>query len=168
MDWLVFLEVQGTLKSLLQHHSSKASILQHSAFSIVQLSHPYMTTEKTIALTRWTLVGKVMSLLFSMISRLVITFFIAFSMVYLLFSSSFSIFPNRMWARRGGTVSLFLIVVSQLLVQCLIQSGCSIDICQIINLIRFYSHCIHRYVYLVLRASNTRLLFLINLFFIEG
>ena len=96
MDWMNLLAVQGTLKSLLQHHSSKASILQHSAFSIVQLSHPYMTTEKTIALTRWTLVGKVMSLLFSMISRLVITFFIAFSMVYLLFSSSFSIFPNRM------------------------------------------------------------------------
>ena len=74
MDWMNLLAVQGTLKSLLQHHSSKASILQHSAFSIVQLSHPYMTTEKTIALTRWTLVGKVMSLLFSMISRLVITF----------------------------------------------------------------------------------------------
>ena len=78
MDWLDLLAVQGTLKSLLQHHSSKASILQHSAFSIVQLSHPYMTTEKTIALTRWTLVGKVMSLLFSMISRLVITFLYSF------------------------------------------------------------------------------------------
>jgi len=65
-------------------------------------------------------------------------------------------------------VSLFLIVMSQLLVQCLIESGCSVDICQIINLIRFYSHCIHRYVCFVLRASNTRLLFLINLFFIEG
>ena len=66
--------VQGTLKSLLQHHSSKASILQHSAFFIVQLSHPYMTTGKTIALTRWTFVDKVMSLLFNMLSRLVITF----------------------------------------------------------------------------------------------
>ena len=66
--------VHGTLKSLLQHHSSKASILQHSAFFIVQLSHPYMTTGKTIALTRWTFVGKVMSLLFNMLSRLVITF----------------------------------------------------------------------------------------------
>ena len=63
MDWLDLLTVQGTLKSLLQHHSSKASILQHSAFFIVQLSHPYMTTGKTIALTRWTFVGKVMSLL---------------------------------------------------------------------------------------------------------
>ena len=68
------LAVQGTLKSLLQHHSSKASILQHSAFFIVQLSHPYMTTGKTIASTRWTFVGKVMSLLFNMPSRLDITF----------------------------------------------------------------------------------------------
>ena len=74
MDWLGPLVVQGTLKNLLQHHSSKASILQHSAFLIVQLSHPYMTTGKTIALTRWTIVGKVMSLLFNMLSRLVITF----------------------------------------------------------------------------------------------
>uniref|UniRef100_A0AC11DII6 Uncharacterized protein n=1 Tax=Ovis aries TaxID=9940 RepID=A0AC11DII6_SHEEP len=74
MDWLDLFEVQGTLKSLLQHHSSKASILWHSAFFTVQLSHPYMTTGKTIALTRWTFVGKVMSLLFNMLSRLVITF----------------------------------------------------------------------------------------------
>ena len=75
MDWLDLLAIQGTLKSLLQHHSSKASILWHSAFFIVQLSHPYMTTGKTTALTRWTFVGKVMSLLFNMLSRLVITFF---------------------------------------------------------------------------------------------
>ena len=74
MDWLDLLAVQGTLKSLLQHHSSKASILQHSAFFTVQLSHPYMTTGKTIALTRLTFVGKVMSLLFNMLSRLAITF----------------------------------------------------------------------------------------------
>ena len=74
MDWLDLLAVQGTLKSLLQYHSSKASILRLSAFLIVQLSHPYMTTGKTIALTRWTFVGKVMSLLFNMLSRLVITF----------------------------------------------------------------------------------------------
>ena len=74
MDWLDFLVVQGTLKSLLQHHSSKASILWHSAFFIVQLSHPYMTTGKTVSLTRWTFVGKVMSLLFNILSRLVITF----------------------------------------------------------------------------------------------
>ena len=73
MDWLDLLAIQGTLKSLLQHHSSKASILQCSAFFIVQLSHPYMTTGQTIALTRWTFVGKVMSLLFNMLSRLVIT-----------------------------------------------------------------------------------------------
>ena len=74
MDWLDLLAVQGTFKSLLQHHSSKASILQCSAFFTVQLSHPYMTTGKTIALTRRTFVGKVMSLLFNMLSRLVITF----------------------------------------------------------------------------------------------
>ena len=73
MDWLDLLAVQGTLKSLLQHHSSKASILWCSAFLIVQLSHPYMTTGETIALTRWTFVCKVMSLLFNMLSRLVIT-----------------------------------------------------------------------------------------------
>uniref|UniRef100_A0AC11ETM6 Uncharacterized protein n=2 Tax=Ovis aries TaxID=9940 RepID=A0AC11ETM6_SHEEP len=74
MDWLNLLAVQGTLKSLLQYHSSKASILRHSAFFTVQLSHPYMTTGKTIALTRRTLICKVMSLLFNMLSRLVITF----------------------------------------------------------------------------------------------
>ena len=74
MDWLDLLAAQGTLKSLLQHHSSKASIFWSSAFFIVQISHPYMTTGKTIALTRQTFVGKVMSLLFSMLSRLVIAF----------------------------------------------------------------------------------------------
>ena len=71
MDWLDLVAVQGTLKSLLQHHSSKASVLWYSAFLTVQLSHPYMTTGKTIALTRWTFVGKVMSLLFNMLPRLV-------------------------------------------------------------------------------------------------
>ena len=75
MDWLNLLAVQGTRKSLLQHHSSKASILWPSAFLTVQLSHPYVTTGKTIALTRWTFVGKVMSLLLNMLSRLVISFF---------------------------------------------------------------------------------------------
>ena len=74
MDWLDLLAVQGTLKSLLQHHRSKASIFRHSAFFIVQLPHPYMTTGKTIALIRQTFVGRVMSLLFNMLSRLVITF----------------------------------------------------------------------------------------------
>ena len=74
MDWLDLLAVQRTLKSLLQHHSSKAPILQCSAFFMVQLSHPYMTTRKTIVLTKWTFVGKVMSLLFNMLSRLVIAF----------------------------------------------------------------------------------------------
>ena len=74
MDWLDLLAVQGTLKSLLQHHSSKASVLHCSAFFTVQLSHPHMTTGKTIALTRWTFVGKVMSLLFNMLYRLLITF----------------------------------------------------------------------------------------------
>ena len=74
MDWLDLLAVQGTLKSLLQHHSSKALILRRSAFFTVQLSHPYMTTGKTIVLTRWTLIGKVMSLLLNILSRLLITF----------------------------------------------------------------------------------------------
>ena len=74
MHWLDLFAVQGTLKSLLQHHSSKASILQCSAFFLVQLSHPYMTPGKTIALTRWTFVGKLMSQLFNMLSKLVITF----------------------------------------------------------------------------------------------
>ena len=81
MDWLDLLAVQGTLKSLFQHHSSKASILRPSAFFTVQLSHPYMTTGKTIAWTRWTFVGKILSLLFSMLSRLVITF--AYTYVYI-------------------------------------------------------------------------------------
>ena len=76
MDWFDLLEIQGTLKSLLPHHSSKASILQRSAFFTVQLSDPYMTTGKTIALTRRTFVGKVMSLFFNMLSRLVITFLV--------------------------------------------------------------------------------------------
>ena len=74
MDWLDLLAVQGTLKSLLQHHISEASILRHSGFFTVQLSHPYMTTGKTTALTRWTFVGKVVSLLFNMLFRVVITF----------------------------------------------------------------------------------------------
>ena len=74
MDWFDLLAIQGSLKSLLQHHSSKASVHRHSAFLIVQFSHPYMTTGKTIALTRWTFVGKVMSLLFNMLSRLSIAF----------------------------------------------------------------------------------------------
>ena len=74
MDWLDLLEVQGTLKSLLQHHSPKASVFRHSTFFTVLLSYPYMTTEKTIALTRWTFVGKTMSLIFNMLSRLVTTF----------------------------------------------------------------------------------------------
>ena len=74
MDWLDLLAVQGTLKSLLQHHSSKVSILLHSAFFIVQLSYPYLTTRKKIALTRWNFVGKIMSLIFNMLPRLVINF----------------------------------------------------------------------------------------------
>ena len=74
MDWLDLLAVQGTLRSLLQHHSSEASVLQHSALFLVQLSHPYMTTGKTIALTRWTFVGNVTFKLFNMLSRLVIAF----------------------------------------------------------------------------------------------
>ena len=92
MDWLDRLAVQGTLKSLLQHHSSKASILQCSAFFIVQVSHPYMTTGKIIALTRQTFVGKVMSLLFNMLSGLVITYLprslqMAENIIFILFKS---------------------------------------------------------------------------------
>ena len=87
MDWLDLLAVQGILKSVLQHHDSKASILWHSAFFIVQLSHPFLATGKTIALIRWTIVGKIRSLLFNLLSRLVITFlprkkFLANSVVY--------------------------------------------------------------------------------------
>ena len=122
MDWLVLLAVQRTLKSLLQHHSSKASIPQHSAFFIVQLSHPYMTTGKTIALTRWTFVGKVMSLLFNMSSRLVVTFLPrskclliswlqsknvqttiqlhSFYMLVKKFSKSFKLDFSRMWTEK--------------------------------------------------------------------
>ena len=85
MDWLDLLAVQGTLRSLLQHHSSKASILQHSAFFTVQLSHPYMTTGKIIALTRQTFVGKVMSLLFNMLSIFFYLFFFTASMCFFLF-----------------------------------------------------------------------------------
>ena len=97
MDWLDLLAVQGTLKSLLQHHSSKASILLPSAFFIVQLSHPYMTTGKTIALTRWTFVGKVMSLLFNMLSSFIFNpvlnmscdqYYVAINLVCLIFSNS--------------------------------------------------------------------------------
>ena len=82
MDWLNLLAVQGTLKSLLQHHGSKASILRCSAFFIVQLSHPYLITRKNIALTRWTFIGKVMLLLFNMLSRLVITFLLRCKRLY--------------------------------------------------------------------------------------
>ena len=94
MDWLDLLAVQGPLKSLLQHHNSKASILQCSAFFIVQLSHPYITTEKTIALTRQTFVGKVTSPLFNMLSRLVITFLEAvrdLDIPYSCFDSSYEV-----------------------------------------------------------------------------
>ena len=102
MDWLDFLAVQGTLKSLLQHHSSKASILQHSTFFMVQLSHPYTTTGKTIALIRWTFVGKVMSLLFNMLCRLVITFFskeqVSFNfMAAITICSDFGAPQNKVW-----------------------------------------------------------------------
>ena len=103
MDCLDLLAVQGTFKSLLQHHSSKASILWHSAFFMVQLSHPYMTTGKTIALTRWTFVGKVMSLLFNMLSRLVITFLP--SSKHLL--TSLILQNNSLSYRWGLTVCLF-------------------------------------------------------------
>ena len=108
MYWLDLLAVRGTLKSLIQHYTSKASILRHSTFFTVQLSHPYMTTGKTIALTRWTFVGKVMSLLFNMLSRLVITFLPRSK--HLLISwlqspSAVILEPRKM---KSDTVSLFL------------------------------------------------------------
>ena len=95
MDWLELLAVQGTLKSLLQYYSSKASILWHSAFFTVQLSHPYMTTGKTIALTRRTFVGKVMSLLFNMLSRLVISAYLTFQETAKLLAKIFYIPTNN-------------------------------------------------------------------------
>ena len=94
MDWLDLLAVQGTLRTLHQHHSSKASILRCSAFFTVQLSHPYMTTGKTIALTRWTFVGKVMSLLFNMLSRLVITFLPRSKRLLISWLSLYPLFPH--------------------------------------------------------------------------
>ena len=104
MDWLDFRAVQGTLKSLLQHHSSKASILQRSAVFTVQLSHPYMTNGKTIALTRWTFVGKVMSLLFNMLSRLVITFLPRSKSLFISWLQS----PSQwFWRPRKLSLSLF-------------------------------------------------------------
>ena len=109
MDWLDLLAVQGTLKSLLQHHSSKASILQWSAFSIVQLSHPYTTTEKTIALTRQPFVSKVMSLLFNMLSRLVITFLPRskpLSILWLQSPSSVILEPPKIKSATVSTLSL--------------------------------------------------------------
>ena len=109
MDWLDLLAVQGTLKSLLQHHSSKASILQWSAFFTVQLSHPYMTTGKTIALMRWTFVGKVMFLLFNMLSRLVITFLPRSKRVFISWLQSPSaviLEPKKIKSATVSTVSL--------------------------------------------------------------
>ena len=111
MDWLDLLAVQGTLKSLLQHHSSKASILQHSAFFTVQLSHPYMTTGKTIALTRRPLVGKVMSLLLNMLSRLVITFLLRSKRLlisWLQWESNLS-FTQTIWTRNTFPSNFHLI-----------------------------------------------------------
>ena len=105
MDWLDLLEVQGTLKSLLQHHSSKASIFWRSAFFIVQLSHPYMTTGKTVALTRWAFVGKVMSLLFNVVSRLVITFLPRSKRLLILWLQSPSAVILEPPKRKSGTVS---------------------------------------------------------------
>ena len=108
MDWLDLLAVQGTLKSLLQHHSSKASILQHSAFFILQLSHPCMTTGKTIAFTRWTFVDKVVSLPFNMLSRLVITFFPRRKRLLILWLQSLSavVFESR--KIKSSTVSPYI------------------------------------------------------------
>ena len=109
MDWVDLLAVQGTLKSLLQHYSSKASILRHSSFFTVQLLHLYMTTGKTIALTRWTFVGKVMSLIFNMLSRLVITFLPRSLLMSWLQSSSVVILePPKINSDTVSTVSIYL------------------------------------------------------------
>ena len=111
MDWLDLLAVQGTLKSFLQHHSSKASILQHSAFFIVQLLHPYMTTGKTIALTRQTFVSKAMSLLFNMLSRLVIKFLQRSQIVLISWLQSPSVMilePQKIKSDTVSTVSPFI------------------------------------------------------------
>ena len=105
MDWLDLLAVQGTLNSLLQHHTSKASILRCSAFFTVQLLHPYMTTGKTIALTRWTLVGKVMSLLFNTLSRLVITFLPRSKISWLQSPSAVILEPQKIKSDTVSTVS---------------------------------------------------------------
>ena len=110
VDWLDLLTVQVTLKSLLQHHSSKASVLQHSAFFIVQLSHPYMTTGKTIVSTRWTFVGKVISLLLNMLSRLVITFLPRSKCLlisWLQSPSAIILKPPKIKSATVSTVSLF-------------------------------------------------------------
>ena len=110
MDWLDLLSVQGTLRSLLQHHSSKGSILRRSAFFIVQLSHPYMTTGKTIALTRRTFLGKVMSLLLNMLSRLVITFLPRSKRLlisWLQSPSAVTLEPRKIKSATVSTVSLF-------------------------------------------------------------
>jgi len=109
MDWLDLLAVQGTLKSLLQHHNSKVSILLHSALFIVQLSHPYMTTGKTKALTRQTFAGRVMSLLFNMLSRLVITFFLRSKRLFISWLQSPSeviLEPPKIKSTSVSTVSL--------------------------------------------------------------
>jgi len=111
MNWLDLLAVQGTLKSLLQHHSSKASILWHSAFFIVQLSHPYMTTGKTIALTRWTFVGKIMALLCNMLSRFVITFLLRSKCLFISWLQSPSaviLEPPKMMTATDSTVSPYI------------------------------------------------------------
>ena len=107
MDWLDLLAVQGTLKSLLQHHSSKASLLWQSAFFIVQLSHPYMTTGKTTTLTIWTFVGKVMSLLFAMLSRFVIAFLSRSKHLLISWLQSLSTLILEPKKIKSATVSLF-------------------------------------------------------------
>ena len=107
MDWLDLLAVQGTLKSLLQHHSSKVSILQYSAFFIVQLSHPYMTTGKTIALTRRTFVVKLMSLLFNTLSRMVITFLPRSKCLLISWLQSLSALMLELKKIKSATVSIF-------------------------------------------------------------
>ena len=142
MDWLDLLAVQGTLKSLLQHHSSKASILRHSAFFTVHVSYPYMTTGKTIALTRWTLVGKVMSLLLNILSRLVITFLPGSK--HLLISwlqspSAVILEPQKIKSEKSGNKrrKAFLVTWFEPLDSILLEMGCISGLCMLAHCILF-------------------------------
>ena len=136
MDWLDFLAVQGTLKSLLQHHSSKTSIIQCSAFFIVQLSHPYMITRKTIALTGWTFVGKIMSLLFNMLSRLVIAFLLRRKCLLILWLQS----PSSVILEPSKIKSLTVSIISPSIYHEVMGPGAMILVLWILSFKTTFSH----------------------------